>query len=106
MSICYIKLNISLKGTSRTAKIKSRIERIDAIIDALETTALTAVGKGDVARFELDTGQTKEVVEYNSSGSIAKALKEYEKLREYYVAKLQPKIVRAVDSKNLPPHRR
>ena len=81
-------------------QICAKIEQIDAIIASLYNTALVSVGNGDVAEYEIDTGQTKQKVKYTSTSSVTNAIKNYETIRDMLRAKLSPRVVRRMDSKN------
>jgi hypothetical protein len=96
--VIFIKLNNTSLISS--TKIEERIIAIDEIIDALLTTALTTVNQGNIAEYELDTGQTRNRVKYNTSESVMSAINMYENLRQRYVNKLSPRIVRLMDQKN------
>lgn len=82
------------------AQITAKIAQIDAILSSLYNTALVSVGNGDVAEYEIDTGQTKQKVKYTSASSVTNAISEYEKIRDMLRAKLSPRQVRLMDSKN------
>ncbi len=64
---------------------QEKIDRINAIITALEDTALKAAGKGYIDEYELDDGQTKIRVSYRSPSAIYTAINNYEKLKQMYV---------------------
>lgn len=87
-------------GDTRASYI-ANITKINAIITSLYTTALTSVGNGDIVKYEIDTGQTKQNVEYRDLESITAAIAGYEKLKNLYKSYLTPSAVRLVDSKNL-----
>ena len=87
-------------GCRTQAQILAQIAQIDALIDALTTSAITAAAKGDIFQYKLDTGQSKTDVTYRSGSEIRAAIQEYENLRQFYVNKLSPRSVRLVDSKN------
>ena len=82
------------------AEICAQIGMIDAIIAELFTTALTSVQTGNVAEYEIDTGQSKQRVKYTSVGSVHRAIRGYSELRAYFANKLTPRNVRLMDSKN------
>lgn len=95
--IIYIKLDCNLQSATT---VQAKIDKIDAIIDSLFTTALTSVGQGNVAEYELDTGQTRTNVKYTSLSQVQAAIQQYENIRQRYVNMLSPRMVRLVDSKN------
>ena len=94
--IIYLKL-LSC-GRSRAGLVE-KIAQIDAIIDFLLTTAATSVQNGNLVQYELDTGQSKQKVEYTTPGQVAAALKTYENMRTYYVLKTQPRTMKATNYK-------
>lgn len=87
-------------GCRTRAQILAKIASIDAIIDALLTTALTQVESGNIFQYKLDTGQSKTDVTYRSSEEVMAGVEKYEKLRQFYMNKLSPRMTRLVDSKN------
>lgn len=95
--IVFIKFDLNLETCK---SIRDRIAKIDSIIDSLLTTALTTVNEGNIAEYELDTGQTRNRVKYNSPESVLDAIDKYETLRNRYALKLQPRMVRLMDEKN------
>ena len=80
--------------------LRARITRIDAIITALETTALRAAATGDLTEYSLDDGQTKIRTVYSTVESIIKAIKGFEQLRQMYIQRLTGRVVRLVDGKS------
>lgn len=96
--VIFIKLNNTSLISS--TKIEERIVAIDEIIDALLNVALTTVNQGNIAEYELDTGQTRNRVKYNTSESVMAAIDMYENLRQRYVNKITPRMVRLMDQKN------
>lgn len=97
--ILYFKLPVNYRSNS---SIRQKIAEIDALIDELMTTAMKSVQSGNHAEYELDTGQTRTRVKYNSVSSITTAIEDYEKLRQMYVNKLNKTtgVVRLMDEKN------
>lgn len=86
--------------------LEARIAAIDNIISSLLTTALTAVGKGDIAEYSLDDGQTKIKTMYRSADEITKSIEGFEKIKQAYINQLDVarhgRRTRLVDSKNFP----
>lgn len=84
--------------------IKAKITALDNIINTLLTTALTAVGKGDIQEYSLDDGQTKIKTMYRSADEIWKSIAGFEKLKKYYETQYDAskygRRTRLVDSKN------
>lgn len=87
-------------GQQTRAEICAKIVQIDAIIASLYTTALISVGNGDIARYEIDTGQSRQEVEYTKLDQVTKAIENYEKIRQMLQNKLSPRTFRLMDSKN------
>jgi len=80
--------------------LRARLARIEAIITALETTALRAAATGDLTEYSLDDGQTKIRTVYSTVESIIKAIKGFEQLKQMYAQRLTGRITRLVDGKN------
>lgn len=80
--------------------LQAKIAAINAIIDALEIQALDAIATNNITEYQLNDGQTiiKEV--YRGSDNIAKAINEYEAIKQRYVNRLNGRVIRGVDSKN------
>lgn len=93
----YFKVN---SGARTREQICALIAQIDLIIDSLLNTALVSVGKGDTEYYEIDTGQTKHRVQYTDADQITEAIREYEKIRQIYQNKLNPRMVRLRDQSN------
>lgn len=93
----YFKCDVSLR--SNTA-IRTKIEQLDALIDSLLTTAMTSVSNGNIAEYEIDTGQTRNRVKYSTTDQVVESLRLYENMRQFYANKLTSGVVRLVDSKN------
>lgn len=93
----YYKIDLTVLSSTDTTAI---IAKIDNIISALLTAAALSASKGDIAKFELDTGQTKEVIEYRNQEEIMKAVRSWKSLRSEYQADCRPRNIRLVDSKN------
>lgn len=96
-NIIFFKLST---GQRTRAQICARIAQIDAIIDSLYDTALVSVGNGNMIQYEIDTGQTKQKVQYSTTDSVTRAIQDYEKIRQMLQNKLTPRMVRLMDSKN------
>jgi len=62
-----------------STNIKQKLARIDAVIDALESTELTAAGSADIEEYRLDDGQTIIKTIFKSSDSIEKYISALEK---------------------------
>jgi len=96
-NILYFKIE-NLNQSSEQVKLK--IASIDAIILSLYDTALKSVGTGNMIEYEIDTGQTKQRVQYSTTDSVIQAIQGYEKIRKMLVNSLSPRSFRLMDSKN------
>lgn len=92
-SVIYIQSATTLQG---------KITRIDAIITALEDTALTAAANDNILEYELNDGQVKIRTEYRGTDAVFKSIKAFEQLRQMYVNRLNNRHMRLIDSKNFP----
>lgn len=79
---------------------KARVVAIDAIIDALMTSALTAASTGNVEEYMLNDGQTTIRTLYRNVEDVQRAIKSFEQLRVMYVNRVNGRVVRLVDHKN------
>jgi hypothetical protein len=94
-------LIFKVNSVSRTQEqIGVLITQIDAIISFLLTNAIEAIGTGGVAKYKLNTGQTQQEVEYKTTDDVMLAVKNWERLRDYYEAKTTSRITRLMDEKN------
>lgn len=80
--------------------LKDKIAAMDAVILALQSTALRAAANEDIQEYWLDDGQTKIKTYYKSVEAIMRSIKAFETLKEMYVNKLNGRVVRLVDGKN------
>jgi len=80
--------------------ICDKIVRLDAIIEALEDTALKSATNDDISEYWLDDGQTKIKTVYKGTDAVLKSIESLIKLKEYYKNKLNGRQVRLVDSKS------
>lgn len=84
-----------------SANLRERYNRITAIIKALEEHQLLMVGNSDVLSYTLDDGQTRISTSYRSADQIAKAIDQYEKIRNRVQDELLgTRIVRLADAKD------
>lgn len=82
-----------------STSLKQRYDRISAIILALENQQLAIVGNSDVLSYSLDDGQTRISTQYRSADQIAKAIDNYERIRNRILAQLTGTgIVRLADA--------
>lgn len=71
-----------------STSLKQRYDRICQIITGLENQQLAAVGNSDVEAYTLDDGQTRINTQYRSAEDIAKAIFQYERIKNSIQAKL------------------
>lgn len=83
--------------TSKLAKLTA-IENIQA---SLLTTALKAVGTGNMSEYMLNDGQTIIKTVYRDASAIYAAYDNFEKIRQRMINQINGRIVRLVDSKNM-----
>jgi hypothetical protein len=77
-----------------------KITRIDAIINALLTTAAEAAGSDNISEYWLDDGQTRIKTVYRGSSAVFRSIEAFERLKQIYVNRLNGRVFRLVDSKN------
>lgn len=87
-------------GQQTRSQICAKIAQLDLIISSLYDTALKSVGTGNFVKYKIDTGQTKQEVEYSTTESVVKSIQQYEKLRQMLQNKLSSRVFRVMDSKN------
>lgn len=80
--------------------LQDRILAIDAIIEALELTALNMAGKDDIQEYHLNDGQTIIKTIYKGSVGVASAIDDFERIKQRYVNRYNGRMVRLVDGKN------
>lgn len=80
--------------------LKDKIAKLDAIITALETSALTAASKSAIQEYQLDDGQTKIRTMYRNAKEVADSITAFETIRQRYINQLNGRMTRLVDSKN------
>lgn len=81
--ICKLPVNYQSDNS-----LRAKITEIDALINELHNTAMKSVLQGNIAEYELDTGQTRTRIKYTSVGSITQAIADFKKLRQMYVNEL------------------
>lgn len=82
------------------ADLREKITRIDAVIDALETTALVAAEKNSITEYSLDDGQVKIKTVYRNSTEVANSIDAFERIKQRYINQLNGRTFRLVDGKN------
>lgn len=73
--------------------LKTRLDRIVAIIEALELRQVEVIGNSDVEEYSIDDGQIKIKTIYRSSEQIAKAIEAYEKLKQKLLNQLNGRVM-------------
>lgn len=84
-SVYYDSTKIYINSASN---IKEKIAKLDLVINALLDVALKAAETDNIQEYSLDSGQTKIKTNYNGADEVYNAIKNYEKMRTYYVNKL------------------
>ena len=95
--VVYDSASIYIEGA---ADLRDRIARMEAIINALMTTAIKAVEQGDISEYMLDDGQTKIKAVYKDPDQITAAIIGFERIKQIYINRLNGRGIRLVDSKN------
>jgi hypothetical protein len=80
--------------------LAEKIQAIETIILALEASALTSAGNEGISEYQLNDGQTIIKQVYQGSGGVAKAINDFEAIKQRYINQLQGRVYRLVDSKN------
>lgn len=80
--------------------LRDKITRIDAIITALEDSALKAAASGNISEYSLDDGQTKIKTVYRNATDVSNAISAFETIRQRWINQLNGRHMRFVDSKN------
>ena len=93
----YFKL---ATGSRTKEQILLKIASIDALIDSLLETAMKSVATGNMIEYEIDTGQTKQRVQYSTTASVLDSIQGYEKIRQMYQNQLLPRSFTLKDSRN------
>ena len=81
-------------------KIRARIAKIDAQIDALEDAMLNGAGNADIMVNALDTGQTRSSQTYRDPGQIEATIAKLERRKQSLINDLNGYGHRAMDIKN------
>jgi len=80
---------------------QAKIAACDAIIDKLLILSATAADGDNIQEYSLNDGQVIIRTLYRSSKQIADAINGFEKIRQRYLARINGRVVRLVDEKNL-----
>lgn len=80
--------------------LRDKITKIDAIIDALLLIAADSADTENITEYSLDSGQTKIKTQYRGASDIMRSIENFEKLKNYYVNKLNGRSWKLLHSKN------
>lgn len=97
MAVYYDSCAIYVQSAT---SLKDKVVKINALIDLLYGTALTAVATDNMTEYALDDGQTKIRTVYKGSESILKAIDILERQKQTALNQLNGRITRVVDGKN------
>lgn len=98
MAVYYDSCAIYIQSAN---SLKDKYNKVNAIIDMLYSTALTAAGTDDMLEYNIDDGQTKIRTVYKGTNSILKAIDVLERQKQTILNQLNGRITRSVDGKNL-----
>lgn len=71
-----------------STSLKERYDRITTIINTLELQQIAIVSNSGTLSYSLDDGQTRIQITYRSADQIAKAIEQYEKIRNRIADKI------------------
>lgn len=80
--------------------LREKITRIDAIIEALEATALKAAANDNILEYSLNDGQTVIRTVYKGADAVLRSIMAFERIKQMYVNRLNGHTFRLVDGKN------
>lgn len=80
---------------------EAKIAAIEAIQDALLTTALKAASKASISQYSLNDGQTIIQTTYRNSKEIQDSYMAFEAIKQMYINRCIGRVVRLVDSKSI-----
>lgn len=80
--------------------LKSKIQRIDNIIEALEDVILNAAGNQDISSYSVDDGQTSINTSYRNVEEAEAAVERFERRRQKYLNQLNGRQIRLMDENN------
>ncbi len=76
------------------------IQNLKGIISELMTTALKAVTTGNIAEYDINTGQTTTRIKYTNQKDIIASIEGYEKLLQLFSNRRISRSVKLVNDKN------
>lgn len=80
--------------------LREKITKIEAIISALEDTALKAAANDNITEYSLNDGQTIIRTVYKGADAVLRSIEAFEKIRQMYINRLNGRVMRLVDGKN------
>lgn len=95
--IIYLKASAYVESCST---IKAKIAALNAIQDALLTTAMKAVETGHITQYSLNDGQTIIQETYRSAKEITEAYNGFETIKQMYINRLGGRMTRLVHNTN------
>lgn len=81
------------------ASLAAKIAALNAIQEALLTTAMRAVEQGDISQYSLNDGQVIISTTYRNSKEITEAYQAFERIKQMFINQKNGRMVRLVDSK-------
>lgn len=88
-NVLYYNCKIDFRSAQ---DLRNLINQIDAIINELMANALNSVSSGNIAEYELDTGQNRTKIKYTSMNAVMASVENFERLRQMYITKLENKL--------------
>ncbi len=84
--------------------LEARVAMLDTILNGMETVILKATTTGQFELYRLDTGQTKNEVQYRSINELQLAYASILKIQQMLLTRInanrQGRVIRLVDGKN------
>ncbi len=81
--------------------MEDKLAAVESIIDNLMLMAADTAGTSNYSEYYLDDGQTKISTKYRSVMDVQAGILAFERLRQMYLNRLNGRVMRLVDSKNL-----
>lgn len=85
-NVLYYNTKLDLRTPNDLRQI---IAQIESIQNELRTMAPSLIANVGIAEYDLDTGQTKTRVRYNSITQLTNSIKAFEELRKFYLNELE-----------------
>lgn len=99
-----ITYNSAYEYIISSADIKTKILRIEAIINAYTDSLLAGATTGNIGEYSLDDGQSKIRTVYRGANDLASSIQALEKLKSMYITQYNKQnigsVYRLSDSKN------